>query len=86
MLAKVSRNRTTFSVEVVARCRALNASHSRRSSGKELGGEDLAVRRVVAAPGDAADLQVERRLLALLGGRRRGPADPGRRRRPARAG
>ena len=32
MLAKVSRNRTTFSVEVVARCRALNASQVARPS------------------------------------------------------
>jgi hypothetical protein len=35
MLAKVSRKRTTFSVEVVARCKALKASQvSRDSSGR----------------------------------------------------
>ena len=51
----------------VRRCSSLNASHcSRRAVGQELGGEHLPERRVVAAPADPGQLDVEGRLAALL--------------------
>ena len=55
--------------EVVRRCSSLNSSHcSRRAVGEEHRREHLAERRVVTAPPDAGDLEVERRLAALVVG------------------
>jgi len=67
--AKTSRKLTTLSIEVVARCRSLNACQSSGvPSGSIWAGEDLAEALVVSTPPHSHNVQVNGRLFAFLPG------------------